>query len=100
MIDHSIVRDMLPLYSDGALSEKSRKAISEHLSKCPQCRDYYNHVRRNARNFADPETSGRYHYSEVVRRIRRRNLIEYGIGAILFATTVASVICCLADEKK
>ncbi len=100
MIEHSMVRDLLPLYCDGALSASSRKIISDHLKKCHQCRSYYNHIRRNARNFTDPETTGKYHYSEVVRRIKRRNLIEYGIGAALVATTIASVICCLLEEKK
>lgn len=33
-----IVRDLLPLYHDGVCSEKSRRAVEEHLTGCAACR--------------------------------------------------------------
>ena len=35
-----IVRDLLPLYADDVVSDTSREIIEEHLSDCPDCRDY------------------------------------------------------------
>lgn len=33
-----IIRDLLPLYEDKVCSEKSRKAVEEHLAECEGCR--------------------------------------------------------------
>ena len=33
-----MVKDLLPLYYDGACSEDSRKAVEEHLAECDSCR--------------------------------------------------------------
>ena len=38
-MDCDIIRDLLPLYEDGALSESGARAVSAHLA-CPACRDY------------------------------------------------------------
>lgn len=35
----NMIRDLLPLYEDGACSEESSKAVEEHLSECPDCKD-------------------------------------------------------------
>lgn len=37
-MDCEIVRDLLPLYHDGACSQASRAAVEEHLKTCPACR--------------------------------------------------------------
>lgn len=36
-IDCDIVKDLLPLYTEQLVSEKSRMAIEEHLEECEQC---------------------------------------------------------------
>ena len=33
-----VIRDLLPLYTDGACSERSRDLVEEHLRDCPDCR--------------------------------------------------------------
>lgn len=35
-----IIRDLLPLYLDGAAGEESRTAVEEHLCECGECRTY------------------------------------------------------------
>ena len=37
-MDCEIVRDLLPLYHDGACSQASRAAVEAHLKTCPACR--------------------------------------------------------------
>lgn len=34
----SIVRDLLPLYAEGMLSEDSAAFVKEHLDTCEECR--------------------------------------------------------------
>lgn len=36
-----IIRDLLPLYADGLVSDASATAIEEHLAQCPHCRRVY-----------------------------------------------------------
>jgi len=33
--------DLMPLVNDGVASEDSRKAVEQHISKCEQCRSFY-----------------------------------------------------------
>ncbi|MCR5501781.1 MAG: zf-HC2 domain-containing protein [Lachnospiraceae bacterium] len=35
----NMIRDLLPLYKDGACSPESTKAVEEHLSECPSCKE-------------------------------------------------------------
>ena len=37
-MDCNIIRDLLPLYHDGACSEESCRAVEEHLKNCEDCR--------------------------------------------------------------
>lgn len=40
-IDCDIIKDLLPLYVEGIASEKSRKAVEEHLEECEGCKKIY-----------------------------------------------------------
>lgn len=35
----AVIRDLLPLYADGALSDESRALVEEHLAECGDCRE-------------------------------------------------------------
>ena len=37
----SIVRDLLPLYAEGMLSQESTAFVKEHLESCDDCRAAY-----------------------------------------------------------
>ncbi|MCM1181399.1 MAG: zf-HC2 domain-containing protein [Clostridium sp.] len=36
----NIIRDLLPLYQDGVLSDDSSRLVEEHLKQCPACQEY------------------------------------------------------------
>lgn len=38
-INCSVVSDLLPLYTEGMVSEDTRAAIEEHISECAECRE-------------------------------------------------------------
>lgn len=44
-IDCDIIRDLLPLYTEGLASEKSRIAVEEHIKECEECRKIYLEMR-------------------------------------------------------
>ena len=84
MSNCSIVRDLLPLYLDGETSPETSDMIREHLAECEECRRYYSHYNRIPRAMQDPASHGKYHYSEVARRIRRRNTIKLSVLCAAF----------------
>lgn len=40
----NLIRDILPLYHDGAASSESAQAVEEHLGTCSACREYYDKI--------------------------------------------------------
>ncbi len=40
-IDCDIIRDLLPLYAEDMLSDKSRQLVAEHLLECENCKTLY-----------------------------------------------------------
>ncbi len=43
--DCEVIRDLLPLYTDAAGSQKSRELVEEHLEECPDCRALLDELR-------------------------------------------------------
>ncbi len=39
------VKDLLPLYEDGALSRETEELVSGHLRQCGACRAYYEEMK-------------------------------------------------------
>ena len=44
-IDCNVIRDLHPLYADGACSEASRVMVEEHLQECQSCSDLLQKIR-------------------------------------------------------
>ena len=88
----SIVRDLLPLYDDKALSPKTAEVVKNHLDKCPECRDYLAHIHHVVRAMQNQNARNNYRYSEVVRRIRRNFFVELAVGTAVFSFACAALI--------
>lgn len=43
-----LIRDLLPLYVDGAASKESARAVEEHVAQCPECRQVLEDMRAPA----------------------------------------------------
>ena len=39
MVSCNIIKDILPLYLDGVVSDDTKKMVEEHLKECDQCRN-------------------------------------------------------------
>ncbi len=79
----SVIRDLLPLYDDGTVSPGTAVVVREHIEKCPRCREYYAHIRKVARAMQDPDTRSSYHYSAVVKKIRKGYAADLALGTIV-----------------
>ena len=44
-ISCGVIRDLLPLYEDGAVSTESQELVREHLKDCPACQEELRRMR-------------------------------------------------------
>ncbi len=88
----SIIRDLLPLYDDKALSQKTTEVVKKHLEGCPECREYFTHIHHVVKVMQNQNARNNYRYSEVVKKIRRNFLIELAVGAAVFSFACVALI--------
>lgn len=90
-----IVKDLMPLYIDGAVCDDSREFMADHIAHCPACAEFYGEMKtefrfRNAQQEkAAQEELERAALRVKKRRTRRRvllSLICLILGAVLCLT--------------
>ena len=88
----NIIRDLMPLYIDGACSEESKKIIEEHLKECEECRAYLSSMNEEnkiiERLSNEKEAQKIYSFKVVKKRILRKQIIS-GIIAILIVVSIS-----------
>ena len=65
-----IVRDLLPLYQDGLLSEESRLDIEEHLKECADCRELYEKIHSD---LAEETENTAVQDIDYLKKVKRKN---------------------------
>lgn len=100
MTECCIIRDLLPLCDDDAVSEESRKIIDEHLSNCSGCRTYYQGIHRIPHVFYQEENRGTYHYSDITRALKRSALVTCAAEAALLTFSAVCIIKAAAANTK
>lgn len=83
-----VIKDMLPLYVDGVVSETSRKMIEEHLSGCEECRAYCRSLQGND---VDDVVIKSMDEAASLKRIKRQLLKKRIMTGIVAAAVVAVV---------
>lgn len=87
-----VIRDLLPLYVDGAAGEESRALVEEHLSSCPACRRELEQLRGQVA--LPPEADGgevRAWEKGIRRRLERRvTAVGAGVALLLIAAMLAA----------
>lgn len=82
-IDCDIIKDLLPLYVEGLVSEKSKAAVEEHLEECEGCNKIY-------REMKTPEPQVRYDRepAESFRKYVKREKRKLGIKTALVTAVI------------
>ncbi len=96
----NIVRDVLPLYLDGEASKETSEMVEEHLAECEECRYYYRNYNRIPISLQETGSHGKYHYSKIARRIRRRNTINMSVVCAAFLLLGYLIGHTLFSDKK
>ena len=89
--DCDVIRDLLPLYTDEACSEKSRDLVNEHLQECPACQKVLRKLQET-----EIENDLRREKKEVIeygiRRFKRRSA---AIGSAVSGSFMIPILICL-----
>ena len=89
-LDCEIVRDLLPLYHDDAVSEGTKAAVKAHLTGCEDCRKEYDSLCDDLPIAAAKQSTGEKFKKMVGRQKHKRTVITAAIalGAVALATGV------------
>lgn len=86
-----VILDLLPLYADGACSERSREMVEEHLQECPACRNLLGRVLET-----ELESDLQKERDSVIRygmqRFRRRSA---AVGSAVSGLFMIPILVCL-----
>lgn len=97
-----MIRDLLPLYTDGVCSEESRKYVNEHLASCPECTDMLQKMNQKVAVSAEHDISS---IRKIKKRIRLGKIAAITVSVILlagglFGGYIWAVTDCSMDYEK
>lgn len=71
-----VIRDLLPLYEDNAVSEETAKLVREHLADCPDCREELRKMRTPISLPPDGDEEAVRRYLERRAEIRKKQNVK------------------------
>lgn len=91
-----IVKDLLPLYVDGMVSDVSKKSIENHLEHCTDCNEIYHNMAFNLERETQPSE-----VQDVKRFLKKtkRMFFFYGLCGLSFISILVCMIVDLALNK-
>lgn len=90
-LDCEIVKDLLPLYVDGLVSDVSKKSIENHLEHCTECNKIYHDMAFHLEMETQPTEVG--DVKRFLKKTKKMYLL-YGLGGISF---IAMLVCMIVD---
>ncbi len=91
-----IVKDLLPLYVDGMVSDVTEKSIENHLEHCTECNEIYHNMAFELEMETQPTE-----VSDVKRFLNKtkKMYLLYGLGILSFIAIFVCIIVDLALNK-
>ncbi len=85
-----MIRDLLPLYCDGACGEESKAAVEEHLAECGGCQEEYHRLREGERVVPFPKAE--LQKAEAIKRVKKKLNRKQAAIAAAAALTAAVIL--------
>jgi signal peptidase I len=92
----SVIKDLMPLYKDQALSELSVQAVEEHIEKCDSCREYKNCIFKDSIKFELADDTPEFekvetqNYKNIAIRLKKRKVRNTVIA--IFSTILVIIL--------
>lgn len=99
----NLIKDLFPLYHDGICSEESKKAVEQHLSECPSCKEYYAAMCETDEIIipppdADMECQKAASFQSVKRKLLRRQILAVAASLVLITGVALAVVGALKNS--
>lgn len=88
----NVIKDILPLYAEGMVSEDSRKLAESHLSQCDECSAVYDNLCNGMKIPAEPEAMGLLLVKNTIRNKRRRTVLQVVFAMLFIPLFLLSVL--------
>lgn len=85
-----IVKDLLPLYVDGMVSEISKRSIESHLKNCTGCSEVYRNMTVEIEDKDQPDIRD-------VKTFLKRTKLMYSLFGLGGLSLVAIIVCIIVD---
>ena len=82
MLDCHIVKDLLPSYIEGLVSQKTERAVSEHLQNCEDCKSLHEQLKAPMDNFSPQSGKKEIDFLKKIRAGTTKKLVT-GFCAML-----------------
>lgn len=93
-----IVKDLMPLYIDGAVCDDSREFMADHIAHCPACAEVYGEMRTEFRfRNAQQEKAAQAELEKAALRVKKRRARRRALLAT--ACLVLGAALCLAGVE-
>lgn len=92
--DCELIKDIMPIYIDEALSDKSKEIVKEHLNECKECNDIYQKTKDRVvdRNLNLVFQNKTVDYAKKIKKTRMVITVFIGIMIIGMASMGMSII--------
>ena len=87
-----VIKDLLPLYVDGVVSEESRALIEEHLKECEDCREYLRLLQEDIPQTEELDYADEAASLKKIKGKMLRNRIMTVVITLVFVIIAAAVI--------
>jgi len=91
MLTCNVVKDLLPNYIEGLVSEETAGEIEAHLAECAECRNMYEQM-TTPLAAEDEQEEAEVDFLKKVRRISKRRIFQYSAISVLIAAIVVSFV--------
>ncbi len=86
-----IVRDLMPGYIDGVISEAGSSAVMEHLDECGECRRFFSEMKEDMADKSTPQERAALDGFKKIRSRTRYLKAAAALGGLLLAALVIGV---------
>ncbi|MEY8420748.1 zf-HC2 domain-containing protein [Oscillospiraceae bacterium 44-5] len=90
-VECGVIRDLLPLYEDGAASEETTQLVREHIKDCPACREELRKMRVPVSMPAEADGELWERYKRRQDQLRRKK--NFRTACVLFLLAAMAVFC-------
>lgn len=95
-IDCDIVRDLLPLYHDGVVSDRTKLAVEEHMDSCTSCKQEYEELLVELPvEYSESNTKNKFKTMMSKQKVKRISILITSV--ILSCVLVVSIIIGLTE---